>query len=133
MPRQLDDVPETIAGAVREAADRLRASFGDRIHAVRLFGSYARGDAGVGSDVDVLVVLDTIRGPADRSAAMCAVIDVGCAREMTELSGLRNQADYDRHFATDEGSASVHRGKAANILRELDALLHAAGHAGVQS
>jgi predicted nucleotidyltransferase len=32
--------------------------FGDRLREIRLFGSYARGDADEESDVDVLVVVD---------------------------------------------------------------------------
>ena len=33
--------------------------YGDRLKAVYLFGSYARGDYHKGSDVDVMIVLDT--------------------------------------------------------------------------
>jgi prevent-host-death family protein len=40
----------------------LRRLYGDRLAGVYLYGSYARGDAREGSDVDVLVVL---RGPVD--------------------------------------------------------------------
>jgi len=39
---------------------RLRGVFGDRLREVRLFGSYARGDADEDSDVDVLVVVDDL-------------------------------------------------------------------------
>jgi predicted nucleotidyltransferase len=36
----------------------LRERCGSRLHQVRLFGSYARGEANEDSDVDVLVVVD---------------------------------------------------------------------------
>ena len=54
-----------------------------------------------------------------------------CARELTELFGLRNQADYDRHFATDADSAHGYRDKAGHVLRELDGVLMRAGHEGL--
>lgn len=35
-------------------------AFGDRLHGVYLYGSHARGEADLESDVDVLIVLDRI-------------------------------------------------------------------------
>jgi predicted nucleotidyltransferase len=57
MPRHLRPV---LCGLQAE----LRALFGDRLHDVRLFGSYARGEATEDSDVDVLVLVDQL-APAD--------------------------------------------------------------------
>ncbi len=53
----------------REALDQLllklyaqlEGLFGEHLKTVVLFGSYARGDAGEGSDVDVLVLVDLPR------------------------------------------------------------------------
>ena len=45
-----------------ELKERLAATYGDRLDAVVLFGSEARGDARAESDIDLLVVL---RGPMD--------------------------------------------------------------------
>ena len=45
-----------------ELTDRLTAAYGDRLHAVVLFGSEARGDAGPDSDIDLLAVLETPTG-----------------------------------------------------------------------
>lgn len=45
-----------------ELKERLAAIYGDRLDAVVLFGSEARGDARAESDIDLLVVL---RGPMD--------------------------------------------------------------------
>jgi predicted nucleotidyltransferase len=53
-PASLDDTL-----AVRTlVTDRARAAFGDRLAGVLLIGSWARGDAGAASDIDVLVVID---------------------------------------------------------------------------
>jgi predicted nucleotidyltransferase len=51
---------------VREFHRRLAAHFGPRLLRLVLFGSYARGEAGPDSDVDVAVVLDRIDGHAER-------------------------------------------------------------------
>lgn len=39
----------------------LRGAFGERLSDVRLFGSYARGEANEDSDVDVLVLIDELQ------------------------------------------------------------------------
>lgn len=43
---------------VEEFRDRLRASLGDRLRDLRLFGSHARGEANTESDIDLLVLVD---------------------------------------------------------------------------
>jgi Predicted nucleotidyltransferases len=45
-----------------ELKKRLLSVFGERLHAVVLFGSEARGDARPDSDIDVLAVLETLSG-----------------------------------------------------------------------
>ena len=45
-----------------ELKDRLTLAYGERLHAVVLFGSEARGDARPDSDIDVLAVLKTLSG-----------------------------------------------------------------------
>ena len=49
-------------GVVDELKERLAAAYGERLHAVVLFGSEVRGDAGPDSDIDVLVVLESVPG-----------------------------------------------------------------------
>lgn len=62
----MPDVPATVRlpPLVRETLDGfvagLRRQFGARLLDVRLFGSYARGDAHEDSDVDCLVLLDQV-------------------------------------------------------------------------
>ena len=45
-----------------ELKERLSAAYGERLHAVVLFGSEVRWDARPDSDIDVLVVLETLTG-----------------------------------------------------------------------
>ena len=44
--------------AVEAFVRRATQEYGDRIRSITLFGSAARGTAGVGSDIDLLVVVD---------------------------------------------------------------------------
>ena len=47
-----------ITAVLAELRRRFQQLYGDRLGAVVLFGSQARGDAELGSDIDVLVVLE---------------------------------------------------------------------------
>lgn len=49
----------TASKAVAEFAQELRRRYGDKVLDVRLFGSFARGEADEESDVDVSVVLES--------------------------------------------------------------------------
>lgn len=51
-------IPDFLRAPLEAFAVRLRATFGDRLRELRLFGSYARGEAGEDSDIDVLVLVD---------------------------------------------------------------------------
>lgn len=53
-------IPDRLERALADYAARLRGALGERLRAVRLFGSWARGEAGPGSDVDVWVLVDTL-------------------------------------------------------------------------
>lgn len=44
----------------------LRAALGEKLIAVALYGSWARGDAGRGSDVDLLVIARDLRHGRDQ-------------------------------------------------------------------
>ncbi|HSL84726.1 MAG TPA: nucleotidyltransferase domain-containing protein [Thermoanaerobaculia bacterium] len=50
-----DSLVRTLAGRF---ARELRERYGDAVHLVRLFGSFARGEAHEESDVDLAVVLE---------------------------------------------------------------------------
>ena len=49
--------PDDILPLVRRLKSRIEEAYGDRFAGLRLFGSYARGEAGSASDVDLLVLL----------------------------------------------------------------------------
>jgi type I restriction enzyme S subunit len=54
-------MPVNIQKILRQFKQELTRLYGDRIRSIYLFGSYARGDYEPGSDLDVLIVLDTFR------------------------------------------------------------------------
>ena len=62
--------------AATEYAAALRKRYGDAVLAVRLFGSYARGEATEDSDVDVAVVLSTMDARRHREVIDLAT-DIG--------------------------------------------------------
>lgn len=49
-----------VQAATKELKERLTGQFGARLVRTTLFGSWARGDAGPDSDVDVLVVVEDL-------------------------------------------------------------------------
>jgi uncharacterized protein len=51
-------LPPALEHALGEYAERLRGLFGERLLELRLFGSFARGEAHEDSDVDVLVLVE---------------------------------------------------------------------------
>jgi len=57
---ELEASLETARALARTYAADVRAHFGDRTRRIRLYGSAARGDWTTESDVDVLVLLDTV-------------------------------------------------------------------------
>lgn len=51
---------EAIERLLKDLREELASLYGNRLRGVFVFGSYARGDAAEGSDVDVLIVLDRL-------------------------------------------------------------------------
>ncbi len=51
-------MPVKIKRLLNELKDGLVSIYGDRLNGLYLYGSYARGDAQVDSDVDVMIVLN---------------------------------------------------------------------------
>lgn len=60
-------LPEMVETTLRAFLAGVRERFGPRVAALRLFGSYARGDATEDSDVDCLVLLDRVDPDDDRA------------------------------------------------------------------
>ena len=55
-------LPNKVRKVILELEDGLKALYGDRYRGLLLYGSFARGDAREGSDVDLLLLLE---GPVD--------------------------------------------------------------------
>jgi predicted nucleotidyltransferase len=53
----MEHLPPTLQEAVRKLETGLRDLYGERFRRLLLYGSYARGDAREGSDVDLLLLL----------------------------------------------------------------------------
>lgn len=55
--RGVDDLAHTLEDTLRELEVGLRQLYGERYRGLVLYGSYARGEAEEGSDVDLLLLL----------------------------------------------------------------------------
>jgi predicted nucleotidyltransferase len=95
---------------VQEFAARLRSRFGARVQWVRLYGSYARGDATPDSDVDVLAI---VRGLSwrEKGEAIDLAFDVSMARDLHVSPVVMAEADFERLVSLESAFAS-------NVLRE---------------
>jgi predicted nucleotidyltransferase len=74
--------PPTVDRALVVLKARLSATLGVRLRELRLFGSYARGDAGSESDVDVLVLVDRLRDSIERLDLVEMVAGVGMDNDL---------------------------------------------------
>jgi uncharacterized protein len=75
------EMPFAVRAALVTLERRLRERFGADLVDVRLFGSYARGEAHDGSDVDVFVLLRTLTF-AVRAAVLDLAADVSLETEL---------------------------------------------------
>lgn len=69
-----DRLPADLANLLRRLSDGLEALYGERYRGLVLYGSYARGEADEGSDVDLLLLLD---GEIDQTRELLRAGDVG--------------------------------------------------------
>lgn len=65
-------LPATVETTLHAFVAGVRERFGPRVAEIRLFGSYARGDATADSDVDCLVLLDRMEQDDDRAITSLA-------------------------------------------------------------
>lgn len=61
MKRTIKDIEEIL----KKAKAVLQKIYGKRLKGVILYGSYARGEAVEGSDIDLIVLLDNMENPVD--------------------------------------------------------------------
>lgn len=81
----------------REAADALRLALGDRLVAVVLFGSRARGDAKPESDWDLLVIAEGLpEHPLERHLLLKQALPVLIRSRVSILAKTR--AEFEAHF-----------------------------------
>jgi predicted nucleotidyltransferase len=65
---------EKVRSILKELRQRLEALYGPRLVRIVLYGSQARGDAELGSDIDVLVVLAGPVSPGEEIARTSDII-----------------------------------------------------------
>jgi uncharacterized protein (UPF0332 family) len=58
------------------------------------------------------------------------LVGLDASRRLAALFGVRQQADYNRHFETDEAGARAERVSAASLVEELESVLRARGVIG---
>lgn len=61
MKRTIKDIEEIL----KKAKAVLQKIYGKRLKGVILYGSYARGEAVEGSDIDIIVLLDNMKNPVE--------------------------------------------------------------------
>lgn len=108
LPGEQTKIPPRIRGAVIELGRRLELRFGPRLLDLRLFGSYARGDWGPDSDVDVLVVILELSRAEQRE-----VFDLGYDVSMELQVPLAPLALSSEEYA-------LLRSRELRIVREID-------------
>lgn len=93
-------LPEAVRACLQDLTRRLQQELGDNLLEVRLFGSYARGEARPDSDVDVLVLVR--EAPlAVREQVSALAADVGLDHDLV-VSTLTWDAEHlKRHEELD--------------------------------
>lgn len=81
--------------AVGRFAEELRRRFGDGVLDVRLFGSFARGEAYEESDVDVAVVLERA-DRRTRGEVIDIATDIGLPLELNLSPTIFDRETYER-------------------------------------
>jgi predicted nucleotidyltransferase len=100
----------SVEGLVRLYHDRLRERFGDRLVEVRLFGSYARGEANEHSDVDVLALVRALTF-REKVEAVELAAELSLSRGLPLAPVVMDAAEFARLVALELGFA-------ANVLAE---------------
>jgi predicted nucleotidyltransferase len=69
----MDRLPPHLVDVIAQLRQGLQELYGDRFRDLLLYGSYARGDARVGSDIDLLILL---KGPVNTSQEISRIVDL---------------------------------------------------------
>ena len=86
-------MPANVKKLLAELKKGLTELYGQRLKAVYLFGSYARGDYHEGSDLDVMIVLDSYKSYWD---------ELVCSAELASDLSLEHDVTISRMIMTDE-------------------------------
>jgi len=87
----------------------LRATYGDRLVSLILFGSQARGDAQPGSDIDILIVL---KGRVDPATEIARLGPITAALSLTNDVVISCVFISEERFATEQSPLLI------NVRRE---------------
>ena len=98
-----------VAELLEELKARLERLYGPRLRGVRLFGSYARGEADDESDVDVLIVLDRVDAYGD---------EIERTSELASRLSLRYDVSVSRVFVSQAAWSSGDTTFLRNIREE---------------
>lgn len=94
----IDKIPAVVRLCLEDLAQRLQRELGDQVREVRLFGSYARGEARPDSDIDVLVLVEEVSLAVEKRVCAAAA-DVGLEHDLV-ISVLVWDADHqNKHEA----------------------------------
>ena len=70
-------IPGQIKPIIEEVKTRLKEIYGPRLKKIILIGSYARGEAGPGSDIDLIILLDDLEDEyQEREKYFKAILEV---------------------------------------------------------
>lgn len=83
---------ENVKPLLSELKEGMERLYGKRLKGIYLYGSYARGDQGTDSDVDVIVVLDRLRSYAS---------EVDCSGHVISGLSLNYGVSISRVFASE--------------------------------
>ncbi len=100
---------DKVKGIVAELRGRLEALYGERLATMVLYGSYARGDAEPGSDIDVLVVLKGDVSPGE---------EIARTSETVAKLSLEHDVLVSRAFVSEERYAKGKSPFIRNVRRE---------------
>ena len=94
-------LPAIVETTLQAFLDGVRERFGSRVAGIRLFGSYARGDATEDSDVDCLVLLDRVDQDDDRAVTNLAADLTWQIAGVVESPMIMSVAEFDAWKASE--------------------------------
>lgn len=100
---------EVVRDAMANLKNQLEGIYRERLYGLYLYGSCARGDQSLGSDIDVLVVLDRV---SDYGA------EINRTSEAIASRSLHHGVSLSRVFVTQEAWQEVREGFLSRVRQE---------------